>query len=247
LIRNLGSCIGGCHLDVAGYVSSAYASGLATLVEDELELGVTVIDMGGSQTTVASFMEGNLLNVASIPLGGNSITNDIARGLGTPLAQAERLKTLYGTLMPSSSDDRESIFVHAMGETDKGHQQHVSKGILTHIIRSRIEEILELVVDKIRTTNVDPLAYQRFVLTGGASQLQGLRETAAQVLTKQVRLGYPTGLQGTLDMINSPSFSTCAGLLHYGLQAYRGEHTGPVTANNWSLLRRLTGWFKENF
>jgi cell division protein FtsA len=246
-IRNLSGCIGRCHLDVAGYVSSAYASGLSTLVEDELELGVTVIDMGGSQTTVASFMEGNLLNVSYIPLGGNSITNDIARGLGTPLAQAERLKTLYGTLMPSSSDDRESIFIHSMGETDLGHHQHVPKGTLTHIIRSRIEEILELIVDKIRNSRVDPLAYQRFVLTGGASQLQGLREMATQHLTKQVRLGVPVGLQGTLDMINNPSFSTCGGLLHYGLQAYRGEQTGPVTADNWPLIRRLSGWFKENF
>ncbi|RZI47062.1 cell division protein FtsA [Candidatus Finniella inopinata] len=247
LIRNLSGCIGRCHLDIAGYVSSAYASGLATLVEDELELGVTVIDMGGSQTTIASFINGTLVRINSIPLGGGSITADIARGLGTPLAQAERLKTLYGTLMPSSSDDRENIFIQSMGETDNSYQQHVSKGMLIHIIRSRVEEILDLVSQKMKTSEVDPLVYQRLVITGGASQLQGLREVTGQLLTKQVRLGLPMGLTGTVDMINNPAFSTCAGLLFYALQDYNGDQVGPLAPAKWQIAQRLGLWFKENF
>ena len=247
LIRNLSGCIGRCHLDIAGYVSSAYASGLATLVEDELELGVTVIDMGGAQTTIASFINGTLVRINSIPLGGSSITADIARGLGTPLSQAERLKTLYGTLMPSTTDDRESIFVHPMGEVDNDYQHHVSKGMLIHIIRSRVEETLDLISQKIRASEVDPLVYQRLVITGGASQLQGLRELSSQLLTKQVRLGVPMGLTGTADMINNPGFSTCAGLLHYALQDYNGGQVGSLASKDWQFMRRLSIWFKENF
>ncbi len=247
LIRNLSGCIGRCHLDVAGYVSSAYACGLATLVEDELELGVTVIDIGGAQTTMASFMEGNLVNVATIPLGGGSVTNDIARGLGTPLSQAERLKTLYGTLIPSSADDRENIIVHSLGEINGNHHHHIPKGTLIHIINSRVEEILELIVRKIQSSRVDPLVHQRFPITGGSRQLQGLRERTVQLLNKQVRLGVAVGLSGTLDMINNPSFSTCAGLLQYGLQDYTGNQVGALSTGNWQLMRRISLWLKENF
>ncbi len=117
MIRNLTSCVGRCHLDIADFVVSPYASGLSTLVDDEMELGVTLIDIGAGQTSVSTFIEGNLSSLTTIPIGGANITNDIARGLAAPLVQAERLKTLYGTLIASSSDDRESIMVAQMGES----------------------------------------------------------------------------------------------------------------------------------
>jgi len=247
LIRNLTSCIGRCHLDVAGYVVPPYASGLAILVEDELELGVTIVDLGGGNTTIASFYEGNLVHIDSIPLGGSSITNDIARGLATPLAQAERLKTLYGTLIPSSSDDRESILVTQMGETDKTQAYQIPKGTLIHIIRSRVEEILELVGESMRRSPADPVVYQRIVLTGGTNQLQGIREMASHILGKQVRLGQPTGLIGMGDIVTSPTFSTCAGLLQYGLQDYSGNQIIRINAGKSQVWQRFNMWIKENF
>ncbi len=247
LIRNLTSCIGRCHLDVAGYVVAPYASGLAILVEDELELGVTVIDIGGGNTTLASFYEGNLVHISSIPVGGASITNDIARGLATPLAQAERLKTLYGTLIPSSSDDRENIMITQMGEMDKTQTHQIPKGMLTHIIRSRVEEIFELISSTMKNSAVDKVVYQRIVLTGGTSQLQGIRELAIQVLGRQVRLGYPHGLTGVGEIINSPLFSTTAGLLQYGLQDYSGNQTIRLGSGKSQIWQRLNLWLKENF
>ena len=247
LIRNLTSCIGRCHLDVAGYVVPPYASGLAILVEDELELGVTIVDLGGGNTTIASFHEGNLVHIDTIPLGGMSITNDIARGLAAPLAQAERLKTLYGTLIPSSSDDRESILVTQMGETDKAQAYQIPKGTLIHIIRSRVEEILELVAGSMRASSVDPVVYQRIVLTGGTSQLQGIREMASHILGKQVRLGQPTGITGMGDIVNSPTFSTCAGLLQYGLQDYSSNQIIRINTGRSQVWQRFNMWIKENF
>jgi cell division protein FtsA len=232
---------------VEGFVVSSYASGLATLVEDELELGVTVIDIGGGNTTLASFHDGNLVQVQGISVGGAHVTNDIARGLATPLAQAERLKTLYGTLISSSSDDRESILVPQMGEIDTAHGNQISKSMLTHIIRSRMEEVFELVARSMRTSGVDPLVYQRIVLTGGTSHLQGIREMASHILGRQVRMGYPTGLYGSGDIATNPIFSTCAGLLHYALQDYTSKQVAKLNKEKGGFFQKINYWIKENF
>ena len=125
-------------------------------------------------------MNGSLVNLSFIPIGGNNITNDIARGLGTPLSQAERLKTLYGNLLSSGTDDQESIFIHPMGEINSNHNHYISKGALTRIIKSRAEEILELMMMRIKGSQTETLAHHRFILTGGTSQLQGLREFSSQ-------------------------------------------------------------------
>ena len=247
IMKNLISCIGRCHLDIAGFVVAPYASGLSTLVEDELELGVTLIDMGGGTTTMASFAGENLINVINIPVGGAHITHDIARGLATPLAQAERLKTLYGTLISSSSDDGENILVSQMGEIHSAHTHQVPKKVLTHIIRSRVEEIFELISFHMKNSGIDPLVYQRIVITGGGSQLPGLLELATNTLEKQVRLGQPTGLSGFSDIVTNPMFSTCAGLLQYGLQDYTGNQASRLSGNRLQLWHRLSNWVRENF
>jgi cell division protein FtsA len=247
MIRNLTSCVGRCHLDIADFVVSPYASGLSTLVDDEMELGVTLIDIGAGQTSVSTFIEGNLSSITTIPIGGANITNDIARGLAAPLAQAERLKTLYGTLIASSSDDRESIMVAQMGESLHDYSHQIPKGLLVHIIKSRIEEIFELIINKVQTHEIDPLAFQRIVITGGTSQLQGIREMATQYFGRQVRLGSPNGLSGTIDLIQSPSFSTCAGLLQYAFQDFESNQSTALSMNTSSFWKRINGWIKHNF
>ena len=137
------NCIGRCHLDVSGFVVTPYASGLSTLVDDELELGATVIDMGGGTTTIASFLNGTLIHVDSIPIGGAHVTSDIARGLSTPLAQAERLKTLYGTVILSSADERENIVVPQLGDAREEYQEsqtHHPKSLLPTLFE-RVEKL----------------------------------------------------------------------------------------------------------
>ena len=190
-VRNLANCLGRCRLEIAALVASPYASGLACLVEDESELGVTVIDMGGGTTSIAVFFDNNLVFTDSVPVGGSHVTHDIARGLTTPIAQAERMKALYGSAIASSSDERETITVPLVGEEDEGHANHVPKSLLVGIIAPRLEETFELVRDRLDASGFDKIAGRRVVLTGGASQLPGTRELAGFILDKQIRIGRP--------------------------------------------------------
>ncbi len=248
VLQNLINCIGRCHLDVLGFVATPYASGLSTLVEDEVELGVTVIDLGGGQCSIASFLEGSLIHLDHVGVGSSLITSDIARGLSTPLAQAERLKTLYGSTIVSSMDERETISVPPLGEGMNLQNQHVPKSMLTHIIRARAEEMLELIWRRLQESGMDRLVCQRIVLTGGGSQLPGIRDLAAMLWNRQIRMGAPIGLNGGGDMANNPSFATCAGILKYAWRDYLGgqEHY-KTTYENTGFWQKLVNWIKDNF
>ncbi len=217
-VRNLATCVGRAHLGLAGLVISPFAAGLACLVEDEMELGVTLIEMGGGTTSISVFYDGQLVHTDSLPLGGSHITADIARGLSTPMAHAERLKTFYGSGIGSHADDNETIEVPQVGEGEDAQALHVPRSHLVGIIKPRVEETLELVRDRVGATGFDKIAGRRVVLTGGASQLQGMREQAARILDKQVRLGRPIRVAGLAETTGGPAFSTCAGLLSYALQ-----------------------------
>jgi len=249
-LRNLELCIERCHLSVSGMAVSPYASGLACLVEDELDLGVTVIDMGGGTTSLAVFFEGAMVYCDSVSIGGNHITNDIARGLSTPLAHAERMKTLYGSALASPSDEREMIDVPQVGESDADSANHIPRSMLTGIIQPRLEETFELVRDKLEASGYGRVAGRRVVLTGGASQLNGARELAGRILDKQVRVGQPIRLTGLAEATGGPAFSTCAGLLTYSqispLVTAGGEDEAGSAASG-GHLRKIGRWRKENF
>ncbi|BAE52657.1 cell division protein FtsA [Paramagnetospirillum magneticum] len=249
-VRNLSTVVNRCHLDIEARVVSPYASGLACLVEDEKELGVTCIDMGGGTTSIAVFLGGQLVHTDVIAVGGAHVTSDIARGLSTPVVHAERLKTLYGSVIPSASDDREIFKVPLVGEDEDGASNQVQRSMLIQIIQPRLEETFELVRSHLEQSGFDKLAGRRVVLTGGASQMQGARDLAGQVLDKQVRLGKPIGLHGLPEATGGPAFSTCAGLIRYALvhapAPSRGKRTGAGGdgASGWG---RLGSWLKRNF
>jgi cell division protein FtsA len=211
-LRNLGITVSRCELDVAELVSAPFAAGLATLVEDERQLGATVIDMGGGTTGMAVFSEGHLLHTAQIAMGGVHVTNDIAQGLSTPVADAERLKTLYGNVEGSPDDERELLPVPLVGEAEHRISK-VPRSRVVSIIRPRIEETFELVRDKLESAGLGREAGNRVVLTGGASQLAGVRDLASRILGRQVRLGRPASLRGLPAMATGPGFATSAGLL----------------------------------
>jgi len=215
-LRNITACVNRCHLDVESQVVGSYAAGLSCLVEDERELGVICIDLGGGTTDISVFFDGEVVYTDSVPLGGNHVTNDIARGLSTPLVYAERMKTLYGSVIPSASDDQEVIKVPLIGETDDGENQ-IPRSMLVGIIRPRIEEIIELVREKLEPTGFEKAGARRVVLTGGGSQLTGTRELAAEMLNKQVRLGQPFYVSGLAESVSGSAFSAPAGLIQFML------------------------------
>lgn len=248
-VRNHTSAIGRSHLEVEALVVSPYAAGLSCLVEDEIGLGVTVIDMGGGTTTIGVFFDGNLIFADYVPVGGGHVTNDIARGLSTPIAHAERLKTLFGSAISSSTDEREMIAVPQIGEEDEGHVNHVPKSLLVGIIAPRIEETFELVRNRLEASGFDKVAGRRVVLTGGACQLHGAREFAGLILDKQVRLGRPQRVAGLAEATGGPAFATTAGLLQFALSeraevsVARRNGTSPPAG----VFGRLGHWLKQNF
>jgi cell division protein FtsA len=248
-LRNLANCIGRCHLEIAALVVSPYAAGLAALVEDESELGVTVIDMGGGATTIAVFFDGNLVFTDSVPVGGVHVTNDIARGLSASLAHAERMKTLHGSAIASSADEREMISVPQVGEDDDGLANHVPKSLLVGIIAPRLEETLELVRDRLESSGFDKIVGRRIVLTGGACQLPGTRELAALILDKQIRIGRPLRIAGLAEATGGPAFATTAGLVHFALseRAELPRHGRALTEAPNGVIGRFGSWIREYF
>jgi cell division protein FtsA len=246
-VRNHSAAIGRSHLEVEALVVSPYAAGLACLVEDEIGLGVTVIDMGGGTTTIAVFFDGNLIFADSVPVGGSHVTNDIARGLSTPIAHAERMKTLFGTAISASTDERDMLAVPQIGEEEEGHVNHVPKSLLVGIIAPRIEETFEMVRDRLEASGFDKLAGRRVMLTGGAAQLNGAREFAGLILDKQVRIGRPVKVAGLAEATSGPAFSAAAGLLHFALsERAEAPHAKAAAGAGNGLIGRLGHWLKEN-
>ena len=244
-LRSLAACIARCDLDLGELVSAPMAAGLSTLVADERELGVTVIDMGGGTTGMAVFAEGQLLHTAQLPVGGAHVTNDLARLLSTPVAHAERLKTLYGNAQSCADDDREMLPVPLVGEEE--HQMaKVPRSMIVSIIRPRLEETFELVKDRIDSSGLSRAAGARVVLTGGASLLGGAGEMAARILGRQVRIGRPHGLRGLPDSASGPAFATAAGLLAWSAGEGRAMHDLDLeTAQPAGMFRRFINFLKE--
>ncbi len=247
--RNLVSVIDRCDLDIEDRVVSPYASGLACLVDDEKDLGVTVIDMGGGTTSIAVFLESQVVYVDTLPVGGNHVTNDIAKGLSTPVAKAERLKTVYGSVMQSPGDARELLKVPLVGEEDEDSANEVPKSMLVQIIQARLEETFELVRSHLDNSGFGKSAGRRVVLTGGASQLEGVRDLAELVLDKQVRLGRPKMIRGLPESLSGPAFATGIGLLRYGLREHvtRPDRAAMAAAKNKRNFGRVGQWLRENF
>ena len=247
-VRNLAACITRCHLAVADRLAGSQAAASSCLAEDERALGVTLIDMGGGTTSIAVFFDGEPIFTDSLPIGGNHVTNDIARVLLTPVAEAERLKTLYGNCLPSPSDDHEVVEV-AQLDNDSGDVQQVTRSLLVAIVRLRLEETFEMVHARLKDAGIDRIAGRRVVLTGGGSLLPGTVELAGTILGKHVRVGRPRRLPGLPDEATGPEFATAVGLLMHagrclpvgGLGAYRPEDETP---NRWA---RLGQWLRENF
>lgn len=254
VLRNLSHVVERCHLRIAKMIASPYAAGLGVLVEDELDLGVTVIDLGGGITTAAVFRDQALAFVDAIPVGGRNVTSDIARGLTTPWEAAERIKTIYGSALESPSDDQQMIPCPPMGAQDELHHEPLS--FLTKCVRSRIEETFEVLRDRFAACGIEEFSGRRIVLTGGASQLPGIAQLAEFMFKKRVRVAQPHGLLGLDENMTGTDFAAVTGLMKIGFAPSSDKITGlPDLSGRRLRRRRHSGghiirslrWFKENF
>lgn len=250
-LRNLMLCIERCHLNVETMVAAPYASGLAALVDDESEMGVTLIDMGGGTTSMSVFQGGNLVHCDAVALGGHHVTLDLARGLSTSIEEAERLKTLHASVFPSIADERDQIAVTPVGENEPEAASYLPKSMIVKIVKPRVEETLELVRDRLKASGYASEA-RRVVLTGGACQLTGLPELARRILDRPVRIGRPLGARGLPEAAKGPAFAGPVGLLVFP-QVAALEHVDPKRARRGgapeknTYIHRVGRWLKESF
>ena len=248
--RNLMLAVERCHLEVEAMVASPYVAGHAVLADDEADLGAAVIDMGAGTTTIAAFQAGRLIHVDGFALGGHHVTMDLARGLNARIADAERIKTLYGTVLSGGSDERDMITVPPLNEHEREQAQFVSRATLVTIIKPRVEEILEMVRDRLAASPIAADRRSHVVITGGASQLNGLPELATRMLGRPVRLGRPLGIAGAPEAAKGPAFAVAAGLLVYP-QAAHLEHfevrKRQLMTGTGGYFARVGRWLRESF
>lgn len=245
-----------CYLQRSGLVAAAYASGISVLSADEIELGACVIDLGGGTTSFAVFADGQLLHADAIPSGGDHVTLDIARNIATPRQDAERIKALYGTLQGASSDGGDYITYPLAGETGTETEQ-TTRLHIRELIEPRLEQVLGEVRFRLDQAGLLPRIAGGFVLTGGGSQMQGLRGYASGALGSSVRLGVPRGFDGTPEA-QSPTLSAALGVfavlasVNVQFRHDLGDAaTGPLLAGQLlggdGSLVRLGRWFKSSF
>ena len=249
-LRNLALAIERCHLSVAGFVIAPYASGRAALAADEAKLGSVVLDLGGATTSIAVFHDGELAYADVLNLGGQHITADLARGLSTTVAHAERMKTLYGSTLPVPYDDHETLTVPNLGELGVDAVHKVARSMLTGIIQPRMEEILEIVRDRLDMIPIARHAARRVVLTGGASQLTGLPDLAQRILGRPVRLGRVPAYEGLPEAMRTAGFTVACGLIDYALRPDRLIGDLPALAmshGHGNYLVRVGRWIRESF
>ena len=248
--RNLMLTVERCHLNVEAMVTSPYVAGLSVLADDEAELGAAVIDLGAGTTTIAVFAGGQFVHADGFALGGTHVTMDLARGLHARVPDAERIKTLYGSVLMGGSDERDMIAVPPVDNDGSEAPQFVSRATLVRFIKPRIEEIFEMVRDRLAASPFAAELRGRVVLTGGASQLTGLAGLAGHILGRPVRIGRPLGVSGLPDEAKGPAFAVVTGMLVYPQVAHL-EHFEPRQTRHsltgGGYIARVGRWLRESF
>ncbi len=251
-LRNIVQCVSRAHLQPTAILAAPFAAGLACLVEDEAEQGAMVIDFGAGVTSAAAFCDGGLIHVETLPMGGSRATSDLAQGLGTTFAAAERMKTLYGAVGLSEVGALDMVEAPRLGPDGRLEAHQCSKADIAQVLRPRIEEILELMDGRLSKASASgrPLP-RRIVLTGGSSQMPCLQELAEDVFRAPVRLAKPANVKGLGETYSSPAFAAAAGLLRWELMGgpdpSRGGGDRAAMDHGSGLMKRVFGWVQENF
>jgi len=262
-IHNIEKCVQRCNLDVDGIILEQLASSHAVLSDDERELGVCMVDIGGGTTDIAIFTEGAIKHTAVIPIAGDQVTNDIAMALRTPTKSAEEIKIKYACALTQLADEDHVFEVPSIGDREP---QELSRQRLAEVVEPRYEELFSLVLDEIRRSGFEDLIPAGVVLTGGASKMEGVTQLAEEIFHMQVRIASPVNIKGLSEVMGNPIYSTGVGLIAYGLHnndlsrsqaSYSGENQAEshgtsatvhdIDSVDTGVVDRIKGWFKGNF
>ena len=242
--QNIVKCVRRCGLEVSDLVLQPLASSLAVLTEDERELGVCLVDIGGGTTDIAVFREGAIRHTAVVPIAGDQITNDIAMALRTPTADAEELKIGFGCALRQLADAGENIEVPGVGDRPS---RQLSRQVLAEVIEPRVEELYSLIDKVLRDSGYKELLASGVVLTGGSSVMRGMVDLGEEIFHMPVRLGMPRYKEGLSEVVRSPRFATVVGLLIEGrTQVERGLLARQGVSIK-QVLSRMREWFQRNF
>jgi len=241
--QNIKKCIRRCGLEVDDIILEQLASSYAVLTEDEKQLGVCMVDLGGGTTDIAIFTDGAIRHTGVIPIAGDQITNDIAMALRTPTAHAEELKIKYACALAKMARPDETVKVPSVGERPP---RDLSRQALAEVVEPRYDELFTLVQSELRRSGFEDLAAAGVVLTGGTAKMEGVVELAEEIFHMPVRLGCPQNIRGLTDIVNNPIYSTGVGLLLYGLRQHRegsGVRKGKAGSG---FLERIKCWFQDH-
>lgn len=239
---NIVQCCNDAHLNVLNIVLEPYASSLAVLDEQEKELGVILLDIGGGTSDMVIYKNGSIVHTSVLPLGGNQVTNDIAIGLRTTKSEALRLKHEHGVALVNKVKEGEVINLKGIAGRD---ERVIDKRLLAEVTEARFKEIFELILSEIKKSGYGPSCAAGVVVTGGSANMKYIVELAEEVMNMPVRMGSPTNIKGLSDMIESPEYATVVGLIKYGANADQEETTILKNSNNESLLNSITMNFKR--
>ena len=243
-VQNIEKCIRRCGLEVEDVILEQLASSYSVLTEDEKELGVCMVDIGGGTTDIAIFTEGAIKHTAVIPIAGDQVTNDIAMALRTPTQYAEEIKIRYACALAKLAGPEETIKVPSVGERPP---RDLSRQALAEVVEPRYDELFTLIQAELRRSGFEDMIPAGIVLTGGTAKMEGAVELAEEIFHMPVRLGVPQEFKGLTDVVRNPIYSTGVGLLHYGMK-HHGEHgSGHSEQGKASPLERVKRWFKGNF
>jgi cell division protein FtsA len=243
--QNIVKCVQRCGLEVEDIVLEQFASSFAVLTEDEKELGVCIVDIGGGTTDIAVFSAGAIRHTAVIPIAGDQVTNDIAVSMRTPTQYAEDIKVRYACALSQLANPDESIEVPSVGERPP---RRLARQTLAEIVEPRYEELFNLIRDELRRSGLEEVIAAGVVLTGGSARMEGAIDLAEEIFHVPVRLGVPQQVRGLADVVRNPIYSTAVGLLLYARENAPHAPAGPTLgAGVDSALARMKSWFKGNF
>ena len=244
-VENIAKCVRRCGIELTDIVLQPLASAAAVLNDDEKELGVCLMDIGGGTTDIAAGAGGAIRHTAVIPIAGDQVTNDIAMTLRTPTKEAEELKIRHGCALRQLADANDIVEVPGVGERAP---RKLSRPMLAEVIEPRIEELYTLVQSELRRSGFEELLSSGVVITGGTSILQGMAELGEEVFHLPCRVGAPSYMGGLADVVRSPRYSTAVGLLMHGRdQRMQAEAARAQVKGITGVAERMRQWFKANF